>query len=277
MLDIIIDTLLDTLKLIPFLLVAFLIIELIEHKLNNNKIIDKLGKYGPFIGSVFGAFPQCGFSVLATNLYITRVITLGTLISIYLATSDEMIPVLISHNTSVVLIIKIVLLKVFIGMMCGFIIDLIYRKKPISNNYEICDEQHCHCKESIFKSSLVHTLNTSIFILIITFIVNILFSYAGESFLSKILLKNSIFGPFIASLIGLIPNCASSVMLTELYISSAISFSSLISGLLTGSGASLLVLFKSNKNKKDNIRILLLVYFIGVISGIIIEILSRFL
>ncbi len=276
MLDVVVDTLLDLLKLFPFLFLAFLIIELIEHKLNNDKIIKKSGKYGPFIGSILGAVPQCGFSVLATNLYITRVISLGTLISIYLATSDEMVPVLISHNVSVIFILKVVGLKVLIGMVCGFVIDLIYRKSVNKNNYDICNDEHCHCKEGIFKSTLIHTFNTLFFILIITFLLNVLFKYVGDTFLSKLFLKNSIFGPFISSLIGLIPNCGASVLITELYLSGAISFSSLMSGLLTGSGVAILVLFKSNKDKKDNIRILLLVYFIGVLSGIIIEIFSRF-
>ena len=276
MFDVVVDTLLDLLKLFPFLFLAFLIIELIEHKLNNDKIIKKSGKYGPFIGSILGAVPQCGFSVLATNLYITRVISLGTLISIYLATSDEMVPVLISHNVSVIFILKVVGLKVLIGMVCGFVIDLIYRKSVNKNNYDICNDEHCHCKEGIFKSTLIHTFNTLFFILIITFVLNVLFKYVGDAFLSKLFLKNSIFGPFISSLIGLIPNCGASVLITELYLSGAISFSSLMSGLLTGSGVAILVLFKSNKDKKDNIRILLLVYFIGVLSGIIIEIFSRF-
>lgn len=274
MLDIIIDTLLDTLKLIPFLFIAFLIIELIEHKLDSNKIIQKSGKLGPIIGSVLGVFPECGFSVLATNLYVTRVITLGTLISIYLSTSDEMLPVLLSHNVEITLIIKILGLKVLIGMVCGFIIDLIYRKKTIIN-YEICDEEHCNCKDGILKSSLIHTLKTGVFLLIITLVLNIIFNLIGETNLSKLFLKESLLSPFISSLIGLIPNCGASLLITELYLSGTIKFSSLISGLLTGSGAAILVLFKSNKDKKDNLRILLLIYFIGAISGVIIELLSR--
>ncbi len=274
MTDIILDTLIDTLKLIPFLFITFLIIEVIEHKLNNKNIISKSKKYGPLIGSLLGAIPQCGFSVMATNLYITRIITLGTLISIYLSTSDEMLPILISENINITTIIVIILIKVIFAIIYGVIIDLILSKKQRKQekeNYSICDEEHCHCEKGIFIPALKHTLNITIFIMIITFIINIIFSFVGEDILSKILLKNSIFSPFITSLIGLIPNCASSVMLTELYINNAINVSSLISGLLTGSGTALLILFKSNKNIKENIKILFILYILGVLSGIILE------
>ena len=274
MTDIILDTLIDTLKLIPFLFITFLIIEVIEHKLNNKNIISKSKKYGPLIGSLLGAIPQCGFSVMATNLYITRIITLGTLISIYLSTSDEMLPILISENINITTIIVIILIKVIFAIIYGIIIDLILSKKQRKQekeNYSICDEEHRHCEKGIFIPALKHTLNITIFIMIITFIINIIFSFVGEDILSKILLKNSIFSPFITSLIGLIPNCASSVMLTELYINNAINVSSLISGLLTGSGAALLILFKSNKNIKENIKILFILYILGVLSGIILE------
>lgn len=273
MFEVVLDTIIDTLKLLPFLFIAFLIIELIEHKLDSNKIIKKSGKFGPIVGSLLGAFPECGFSVLATNLYVTRVITLGTLISIYLSTSDEMIPVLLSNNVDIVIIFKIVGIKVLIGMICGFIIDLVYKNKSVAN-YEICDEEHCHCKDGVFKSSLVHTFKTGMFLLIITLVINIIFMYTKDSVLTKLFLKDSIFSPFISSLVGLIPNCGASLLLTELYLSEVISFASLISGLLTGSGVAILVLFKSNKDKKDSFRVLLFIYFIGVISGIIIELLS---
>ena len=277
MLDIILDTLIDALKLLPFLFITFLIIEIIEHKLNNKKIITKSKKYGPFIGAILGVIPQCGFSVMATNLYITRIITLGTLLSIYLSTSDEMLPIMISKNVAITEILKILLIKILFAIIYGIIIDLIITKRKMKiekENYEICSNEHCHCEKGIILSTIKHTLNITLFILLVTFIINILFTYLGEDYLSKIFLKNTILGPFITSLIGLIPNCASSVILTELYLNNAINFASLISGLLTGSGAALLVLFKSNKNIKENIFILLLLYFLGAISGIIIELIE---
>lgn len=271
--DIIIDTLIDTLKLVPFLFIAFLLIELFEHKFSKKSIevVESSGKYGPILGSALGIIPQCGFSVMATNLYVTRLITLGTLISIYLSTSDEMLPILISEKAEFSLIIKILLIKLFIGMLAGFIIDKIFKVKKEKKNYDICEEEHCHCKESIIISSLKHTLNIVVFILLINFILNICFNYLGQDYLSKILLKDSFFGPFISSLIGLIPNCGASVMLTELYINNAINFGSLISGLLTGSGISIMILFKTNKHFLENLKIVGILYLIGVLSGIIIE------
>ncbi len=277
--EVILDTLLDTIKLIPFLFIAFLLIELMEHKLSNKnkKIITKSKKYGPVLGSLLGALPQCGFSVMATNLYVTRIITLGTLISIYLSTSDEMLPILISEKAPINLIIKIILIKILLGIIYGILIDILFTKvfkNKEKENYEICDKEHCHCEEHILLSSLKHTLKIALFILITTFILNTLFHYVGKEFLSKILLKDNIFGPFITCLIGLIPNCGASVILTELYLNNAISLAALLSGLLSSSGTALLVLFKSNKNIKENIFILSLLYLIGVFTGIILELIK---
>lgn len=276
--EVILDTIVDSLKLIPFLLVAFLIIELLEHKLNNKtkNIITKSKKIGPIIGSLLGVIPQCGFSVMATNLYITRIITLGTLISIYLSTSDEMLIIMISEKVEISLILKILLIKIFFGIVYGLIIDKIInkKKKDKETNYELCDEEHCDCNHSILLSSIKHTLHITLFIFIITLIINTIFTLLGDNYLSKILLNNSILSPFITSLIGLIPNCAASVILTELYLNSTISLGALIGGLLTSSGSSLLVLIKNNKNQKENLSIILLLYTLGVLSGIIIELIS---
>lgn len=287
MMDIIMDTLIDGIKLIPFLWVAFLLIEFIEHKLSkkNKKAIANAGVYGPVLGGILGAVPQCGFSVMATNLYVTRIITLGTLISVYLSTSDEMIPILLSQNVAITEILKIVLLKVAIGMACGFAVDWVLRRrekqKPKSKkkakeeeHYEICEHDHRHCESGILASSIKHTANTLVFILLTTFLVNIVFTYVGEDALSKIFLRDSVFGSFITSLIGLIPNCGSSIMITELYLNGAISFGSLIGGLLTGSGVGLLVLFRANPDMKENVSILGLVYGLGAFFGFMINLLA---
>ena len=277
--EVLLDTLFDSVKLIPFLFITFLLMEYIEHGFTKKgkEKIKKAGKLGPFFGSLLGAVPQCGFSVMATNLYATRIVTLGTLISIYLSTSDEMLPILISQKCSFSIIIKILLIKVLIGMLAGFIIDFIIRKKTKSSNYEIkkfCDEEHCDCEHGIIKSSIKHTLNILIFIIVITLLLNLGFYYFGNDSIEKLFLKDSFFSPFISSLIGLIPNCGASVALTELYLNNVISFASVISGLLTGSGVALLVLFKINKNVKENVKILLTLYFIGALSGIVIEIIQ---
>lgn len=279
--EVIIETFEDSIKLVPFLFLAFLLLEFIEHKMSNKskKIIKKSGKFGPFFGSILGAFPQCGFSAAATNLYAARVISVGTLIAIYLSTSDEMLPILLSENVSMSLILSIVGLKVLIGMICGFSIDFILRKseKKKENIHEICEHDHCDCKHGIVKSSILHTLSILLFIVVASFILNTLIYYIGEENIGKIFLKNSLFGPFISSLIGLIPNCAASVVITELYLSNAISFSSMIAGLLTGAGVGILILFKENNDLKENLQILFTIYGIGAISGVIIELIGMIL
>ena len=278
MLDIIIDTLLDGLKLIPFLFVAFLIIELLEHKFNNKtkNLIKKSGKFGPIIGSVLGLFPQCGFSVVATNFYITRVISIGTLFAIYLSTSDEMLPIMLSEGVSFKTIILILFIKFMCGCIFGLLIDKLIRRKnlKIEYNYHMCDEEHCDCDHSIFKSSIKHTFNTLLFVIIISFIINILFKYLGVNLISKIFMKDNLFGPFVGSLIGLIPNCGASIVITELFLKGAINLGTCISGLLTGSGVAVIVLFKTNKNIKENIFVVSTLYLIGVLVGIFIEFIS---
>ena len=274
MADIIFDTLIDGIKLLPFLFIVFFVLEYIEHKVSikNKQIIEKSGNYGPFIGAILGMFPQCGFSVAATNLFSARVITFGTLIAIYLSTSDEMLPILLSNVLPLTFILKIILIKVIIGMIAGFIIDYLLKNKiSLKSIHDICEEEHCDCKHSLIKSTIKHTLNIFSFIIITSFILNTLIFLIGEDNLSKLLLKGNIFAPLLASLIGLIPNCASSILLSELYLSSTISFGSMMAGLLTGSGVALLVLFKTNKNVKENIFILGSIYFIGSIVGLIIN------
>ncbi len=278
MLDVIIDTLKDGLKLLPFLFLTFLIIEYIEHKLDSEKIIKKTKKYGPILGGLLGAFPQCGFGVSATNFYITRVISLGTLIAVYLSTSDEMLPIMLAEGIDGFTIFKIITLKVIIGIFFGIIIDLFLRRKKQSSEIkELCEHENCDCSNSIILSSLKHTINILVFLLIISFILNTCFHYLGEELISKIFLKNNPLSSLISSLVGLIPNCGSSIIITELYLNGTITFGSAMAGLLTGSGVGILVLFKNNKNLKENMFILLLIYVIGVISGILIDLVSMFL
>lgn len=277
MTDIILDTLKDGLKLLPFLFFAFLIIELFEHKLSqkSKQIIGKSGKLGPFFGAVLGAFPQCGFSVMATNLYVTRIISLGTLISVYLSTSDEMIPVLISQNYPAGEIFKILAFKVVLGMFYGFLIDFILRKrKTEKESYDLCENDHCDCERHLFKSAFIHTLKTLGFIMLVSFVLNIIFEFLGVDFLNNTFGSNKFISPFLSSLMGLIPNCGASIVITELYINNVLSLGSTVGGLLTGSGVGLLVLFKQNKNKKENILVLVTLYFLGAISGLVINLLS---
>ena len=296
MLEVIKDTLLDGVKLLPFLFIAYLIMEYIEHKMGekSKELIRKSDKFGPIIGGILGVFPQCGFSVSATNLYAGRVITLGTLIAVYLSTSDEMLPIFISEAVSPVIILKILGIKLLIGVIAGFIIDFFIRlknDKEVNNHIShsenhlhnetgeaighLCEDEHCHCeKDGIFKSAIKHTINIFLFILLVTFIINIVVHFIGEEAIGNILYNKPIIGPIIAALIGLIPNCAASVILTNMYLQNVISVSSLIAGLLTGAGVGLAVLFKTNKGIKNNLKIMTLLYIIGVASGIFLELIN---
>lgn len=275
MLDVIIDTLLDTVKLIPFLLLTYLAMEYLEHKTGQKaqELVRKAGKFGPVIGGALGIVPQCGFSAAASNLYTGRVITLGTLLAIYLSTSDEMLPILISEQAPVRTIVFILLAKAVIGIVAGFAVDLIFaaRKEEAHHIHEVCEQEHCHCEEgSIFRSALVHTIQISCFILIITFLLNLLFFFVGEDVLAEVILNRRILGPVLAAVVGLIPNCAGSVAITQLYLEGVIGTGAMLSGLLTGTGVGLLILFRVNHDRKENLKILGLLYLIGVLVGVVV-------
>lgn len=279
MLDIILDTLIDSIKLLPFLFVTYLILEYLEHKTGGKaqNVIKKSGKFGPAIGSLLGIVPQCGFSAAAANFYAGRVISLGTLIAIFLSTSDEMLPILISEAAPISLIGKVLLIKLLIGMVCGFIIDLFSKFNNKEKNIEkeiehLCEHDHCDCEHGVVKSAIKHSLNIFVFIIIVSFILNLLIHFIGEDTISNIFNSNKILGPILASFVGLIPNCASSVILTQLNLSGVIPLSTMISGLLVNAGLGLLVLFRVNNNLKENIFITTLLYVIGVLSGFILGI-----
>ena len=281
MLHVLTDTLIDSMKLFPFLLLTYIAMEYLEHRTSSRSrdLVKKSGKFGPVIGGVLGAFPQCGFSAAASNLYAGRVITLGTLISIYLSTSDEMIPVFISQNVSLSIILSIVGIKIVIGMIAGFIIDLTMRKsaKAIEINEkisEICEHEHCHCEQGIVRSALKHTLIIMIYIVLISFALNTLIFFVGQENLGHIILNQPFLGNIIAGIVGLIPNCAASVVLTQLYLQGIMSTGSMLAGLLSAAGVGFLVLFKVNYDMKENIKIVAIVYTISVMVGIFVDLIG---
>ena len=276
MVDSLLDGLIDTLKLLPYLLITFLLLEFIEHKFTkkNRELLAKNKKYGPVVGGLLGALPQCGFSSMAANLFSARVITMGTLIAVFLSTSDEMLPIMISEKVDVLVLIKILSFKVVVGIIIGFIIDFIYRKKLEEKEEinELCEHDHCSCEhDGIIISSIKHTLKIGLFILIANLLINIIVFKVGEENVSKLLLNGNVLTYFLSSFVGLIPNCAGSVIITELYLSNMISVGTMLAGLLTGSGLGILLLFRTNKNLKENIIILSIIYFVGVILGILID------
>lgn len=282
MIDILLDTIIDVLKLVPFLYITYLIMEYIENKTSEHakQTIKKSGKWGPLIGGIVGIIPQCGFSASATNLYATRVISLGTLIAVYLSTSDEMLPIFLSEQVEFSVIMKILGIKLVIAIIAGFIIDLVIRLSSKGKDEEekiidLCEHDKCHChEEGIFKSSLKHTLNILVYIFIVTLVINIIVEFVGQDHIANFIGNNTVLGPVVSSLVGLIPNCAASVIITNLYIQNVINAASLIAGLLTGAGVGLIILFRTNKNVKQNIGIMALIYGIGVFSGIVLQLIN---
>lgn len=282
MIDILLDTIIDVLKLVPFLYITYLIMEYIENKTSEHAkhTIKKSGKWGPLIGGIVGVIPQCGFSASATNLYATRVISLGTLIAVYLSTSDEMLPIFLSEQVEFSVIMKILGIKLVIAIIAGFIIDFIIRlstkgKEEEEKIIDLCEHDKCHChEEGIFKSSLRHTLNILVYIFIVTLVINIIVEFVGQDNIANFVGNHTILGPVVSSLVGLIPNCAASVIITNLYIQNVINSASLIAGLLTGAGVGLIILFRTNKNVKQNIGIMALIYGIGVFSGVVLQLIG---
>lgn len=281
MFDTILDALWDCVKLLPFLFLTYLAMEYLEHKTGEKMqgAIQKSGKCGPVIGGILGAFPQCGFSAAASNLYAGRIITLGTLLSIYLSTSDEMLPILISENVGAAVILKILGMKIVIGMTAGLVIDIIISKFLHKNREglqieHMCEQHHCHCEEGIVKSAFRHTAEIFLYVLLVTIALNVLIFLIGEDFLANLVLNRPVVGELIAGVIGLIPNCAASVVITQLYLNGILSAGAMMSGLLVGAGVGILVLLRVNDNAKENVKIIFLLYGIGVAAGIIIELLG---
>ncbi len=275
--EVILDTLIDGGKLIPFLFLTYLAMEYLEHRAGGpaRRMVKRAGRLGPLIGGVLGVVPQCGFSTAASNLYAGRVVTTGTLIAIYLSTSDEMLPILISEKAPVGVILPILVGKMLIGAAAGFVIDLFIgrggeEREPIR---DICEQEHCHCEKGIFRSAAAHTLKITFFILVITFLLNLALHFVGQEAIAGLVLNRPVLGPVLAGIVGLIPNCAASVVITQLYLQGGMGAGAMMSGLLTGSGVGLLVLFRVNPSRRENLTIAGLLYAVGVLAGVLIEIL----
>ena len=278
--DVLKDTVIDSVKMLPFLFAAYLLMEYLEHKSSKKlQSILQSGRFGAVGGAVLGCLPQCGFSVMASNLYAGRLISAGTLIAIFLATSDEAIPVLLANPERANIILWILLTKLLIAIPVGLLIDAAGKRfldaKPESgeeNLHHLCE--HCGCDHGILKPALKHTVQIFFFILIFSFLLNLLIAAIGEETLSAVLMSNSFWQPLIAGVVGFIPNCAASVVLTELYLAGTISFGSAVAGLCTGAGVGLAVLWKVNRNPKENLKIVLLLYLVGVSAGMLLQLLG---
>lgn len=272
------DTVLDCLKMLPFLFFAFLLLEAVEHHTSKktDKILAKSGNFGPLVGALLGCVPQCGFSVFAANLYSGGLIGLGTLIAVFLSTSDEAVIIMFSHPESKAEILKLIAVKIVIAVFFGYIITLFEKKKPEPEKHveDLCEDEHCGCHDEhggILKPALRHTVKIFGFLVLTVFLLNLAVEFLGIDRISKLLLSDSFFQPFLAAIIGIIPNCAASILLTELYLKGAISFASVISGLCMGAGAGLIVMFRENRNVKENLKIVAIMYACSVLSGIAVS------
>lgn len=279
MLLIIEDSLMDSVKLIPFLFLTYVAMEYLEHSAGKRmeRWLKQGGKAGPVAGGLLGAVPQCGFSAAAANLYAGRVISLGTLMAVFLSTSDEMLPILISEQMPGKGILKILAAKAAFGMSAGLIIDLILRKrgeKEPKGISDLCEQGHCHCEQGIFRGALTHTLQIFLFILLVSFGLNLLLELAGEDALGSLILNRPVVGPMLSGLVGMIPNCAGSVVITRLYLDGAMGLGAAMAGLLAGSGVGLLVLFRVNHHRRENLKVMGLLYGIGVLGGILAELMG---
>ncbi len=277
---------LDTLKALPILYLAYLLVAYFSHSQSKNftKILNKSKKAGPAAGAVLGCIPQCGFSSVMSDLYSRRMITLGTLMAVFLATSDEAIPIMISEPAFIVDMLILIGLKIVFALVFGYAIDLVIslfsKRKAVKSERILAEElehsdtkEHCH-KENIFLDALYHTLNIMIYIFVATLIINIIIESVGMEALTSWFGGNVYIQILLAGVIGLIPNCAASVFLVELYINGGIAFSALFAGLSVGAGVGLIVLFAKNRGKKgflQNLAIVGLLYVLGIVSGIIVS------
>ncbi len=279
MLDIIPDALWDTVKLLPFLYVTYLVLEYIEQRAEAGslKLVRQSGAWGPFVGSALGLIPQCGFSASASNLFAQRLISAGTLVAVFLSTSDEMLPIMITSAAPAGTILKILAAKVLCGIVAGLAADRIFRLCRHDGEkidlHELCREENCGCEEhGILFSALLHTVQIAGFVLAINIVLGFAIHFIGEDKLAGLILNKPVIGPIISAAVGLIPNCAASIIITKLYLGGAMTAGSMLSGLLSASGLGLLVLFRVNRRAmRDNVKILAFTLISSVLLGILLD------
>lgn len=277
--DIFLDSAIDSARLLPFLFVTYLVMEYLEHKTSSRttELIRKAGKSGPIWGGILGIFPQCGFSAAASSLYAGRLITVGTLLAVYLSTSDEMLPILLSEQVPPVLIVKILGLKMVLGIITGLVVDQVLVRifsHPAKQMdiHSICEHEHCHCEEGgIVRSACSHTIHIVIYIFLISLVLNLVITGIGEENLSGLILNVPIAGQMIAAFVGLVPNCAASVVITQLYVEGVLGGGAMMAGLLVSAGVGILILFRLHLNLKKNLQIVALLYGAGVFWGLVIQ------
>lgn len=289
MFDLFLDSLLDGLKdgawSLPILFVAYLLMELLERsqKLNEEILHGYSHKAGPLLGGLLGVVPQCGISGAAATLFSTGSVTVGTMLAVFFATSDEMLPIMLSSvadgDIRLSSILLIVLGKAALGVALGYLADLLLTKyiRGQKNIHGFCEREHCACDEeegNVFVSALKHTLKIAVMLIAVNVILNFVLGVIGVERLSGSVLNRPVIGEFLLALVGLIPNCSVSVVITESYLSGLIGLGGLFAGLLSNAGIGLLVLFRTNKNLKENLVITSTLYGLSVAAGLAITLVS---
>ena len=285
-LDILYDSFLDTVKILPFLFLVYFLIEVLEYKnvLRFEKSRLLKGGASPVMGSLFGSVPQCGFSVVSAELFAEQKISIGALIAVFIATSDEALPIMLSNYASIPALVCLIAVKIVFAIIVGYITMFLYKKlfarKTTPDSAAAVDldhDEHSHIKACCnhdleddkfdWKHPLIHCLKITLYIFLINFVFGLIIMFIGEDRLISFLNSSSIFQPLFAVIVGLIPNCASSVVLTELYLLGGLSFGSVVAGLSVNAGIGLIVLLKENKNKKENLFIVLSLIISSLVIG----------
>ncbi len=274
---VILHSLIETAKLLPFLYLAYLLMEFLEHRSGDasGRLLKSSGRVGPLMGAGLGLLPQCGFSAAASGLYAGRIITAGTLLAIYLSTSDEMLPILLSKGAPLLFVAAVLGVKVTVAAIAGFLLDMICRRRGEEEHpqiEELCEREHCDCHDHFALSALKHTLHVGVFLLLVTLALNAAVEAIGEETIKSWVLDRPVLSNLLAALVGLIPNCASSVALTELQLSGVIGVGSMLSGLLVNAGVGVLVLFRQNRPLRDSLRILSILFSVGLVTGLLIDV-----
>ena len=283
-LDVLLDSLIDTAKILPVLFIVYFLIEFLEYKnvfrFENSKLLK--GKASPVMGALFGSVPQCGFSVVSAELYSERKISIGALVAVFIATSDEALPIMISNYKSIPALIVLILTKIVFSIIVGYITMLLYGKffekkiQPTTHketSHEHGEHLHACCNHDLedtkfdWKHPLIHCLKITLYIFVINVMFGTILMFVGENNLIAFLNSSKVFQPLFAILIGFIPNCVSSVVITELYLMGGLSFGSIVAGLSVNAGIGLIVLLKENKNKKENLFIILSLVLSSLIIG----------
>lgn len=279
----IMDTIKDTLTLVPFLFLTYVAMEWLERRTEEQSVdlLARIGKFGHVAGAGIGLIPQCGFSAAAASLYSGGVITAGTLIAVFLSTSDEMLPIFLSSSVGAGTIGKILAAKFVIALVSGIAVDLIARlvhhRSETKHIHDLCEREHCGCEDEeggILHSALVHTLKITGFIFVISLALSLLMAFVGKDVLASLLTGAPVAGTIATAVIGLIPNCAASVVIAEMYLEGLLTCGQLMSGLLVGAGVGLLVLVRTNNRTKENAKVIGTLLMLGIAWGILTDVLG---